>query len=241
MTHEHSGEGGIMDRSEKYLDKKCGDDEGARQRNFMLSLVKPKAERKKLNRRILHLGVNVIFCYRALDKVKPVQGKEPMKLGWQPETTSPLHYEMTARFLLGPGSDGVPTLIPDTPAERVHTKNPDQFRGWWDQGMQLTEDVGENMARWCAGENNEYRFPRGDHEGKTVEEAPLDYLMKLAESDKTTGRVRGLVEAEIRSRAVSAVQPEATGDACPACYLVGRHEDGCPVGSGDSVVAGNRG
>jgi len=151
MTHEHSGPGGVMDQSEQMLEKKCGDDWKARDKNLMLSLVKPKAQRKKLNAAIVQLGINAIMCYRAQDKIKPVRGGEPLKLGWQPETTSPLHYDMTVRFLLPPGCDGYPQFLPETDTEKLMVKMPDQFRELLKGKMQLSEDVGQKLAEWAAG------------------------------------------------------------------------------------------
>lgn len=152
MTHEHSGVGGVMDQVDAWLDDRCGDDEGKRKRLFLLAQVKPKAERKRLNARIVQLGVNAIFCYRALDKIKPVKGQDPEKLGWQPESTSPLFYEMTARFLLMPGADGKPSFNPEHEAEKLTVKNPEQFRGWFRDGLQLDEATGQRLAEWAAGD-----------------------------------------------------------------------------------------
>lgn len=154
MTHEHSGDGGVLDQSERYLRDRLGDDADkptARSKFLATSLIKPKRERKALNNAIVQLGVNAIFCYRAADKIKPVAGKEPEKLGWQAETTSPLVYEMTVRFLLTPGSDGRPVLQPPTDAERLSIKLPEQFRGWFRDGFQLDEALGARLADWAAG------------------------------------------------------------------------------------------
>lgn len=151
MTHEHSGEGGVMDQVDKYLDAKCGDDIKAREKNFMRAMVKPKGQRRTLTSRIVQLGINGVFCYRAHEKIKPVSGKEPENLGWVPETTSPLIYEMAQTFLLDPGSDGVPTFSTDKRAEGMLIKSPQQFRGWFKDGQRLDEDMGERMARWSAG------------------------------------------------------------------------------------------
>lgn len=151
MTHEHAGPGGVMDQSEAFLESKCGDDWKARERMQMLSFVKPKQQRKKLNAAIVQMGINAIFCYRAQEKIKPVRGGEPLKLGWQPETTSPLHYDMTARFLLPPGSDGYPSFLPETDTEKLMVKLPDQFRELLKGKVQLSEDIGEQLARWAAG------------------------------------------------------------------------------------------
>ena len=156
MTHEHSGIGGVLDQMDEYLDKKCGDDYGKRERHKMLAHAVPKAQRKMLNARIVQLGINAIFCYRAQDKIKPAEegssDRKPQKLGWQPETTSPLFWDMTVRFLLLPGSDGKPTLHPQLEAEKLSTKLPEFLRPLIQPGVQLTEDLGEKLARWAAGE-----------------------------------------------------------------------------------------
>lgn len=162
LTHEHSGPGGVMDQSEDYLQKHCGDDFGKRQRQLMLSLVRPKQQRKRLNAEIVRLGINAIFCYRATDKIKPMVGKEPEKLGWQPETTSPLHYEMTQRFLLTPGCDGVPSLSPENDAEKRMVKNPAQFRDLFKAGQALSEDIGQKLAEWASGAKPEKPAGNGD-------------------------------------------------------------------------------
>lgn len=200
MTHEHNGEGGVMDQSDTFLNDRCGDDYTKRKKQFMLSLVKPKGERKKLNSRIVQLGINAVFCYRAQEKFKPAKGGgEPEDHGWQPETTSPLHYDMMARFLLPPGSDGYPIIKSDNKYERLHTKNPEQFRGWWANGMQLTEDVGERMANWASGV---FRLPSGEHKDKAITDptVPPDYLEKLLGWDKASAILRREVEAELKRR-----------------------------------------
>lgn len=155
MSHEHDGEGGLLDQHESYLDRKCGDDWKARQAHSQLAWQKPKNARKRLNARILQLSdVVFLFGYRAQDKIKMVKGeKEPLQLGMQPITTSNLVYDMTLRVLLRPGSDGVPTIKGDTPAENVLVKSIDVFRGWKELNSQLSEDLGEKLARWAAGDS----------------------------------------------------------------------------------------
>jgi hypothetical protein len=152
MSFEHNGEGGVMDQAEAFLEKRCGDDWKMREKMLMLSLVKPKGDRKKLKRWIItHGQIVFILLYRATDKIKPVKGGEPLKLGWQPETTSDLPYEMTARFLLTPGSEGVPMITPEERAEIAQIKNPRQFKTLIKPGEQLNEDLGKRMARWAVG------------------------------------------------------------------------------------------
>jgi hypothetical protein len=198
MTHEHSGVGGVMDQVDAVLDAKLERElerdpdmpdwkrENFRKKNFMLSLVKPKTERKRLNARIVQLGINAIFCYRALDRIKPIPGKEPEKLGWQPESTSPLFYEMTARFLLKPGSDGRPSVNPEHEAERLAVKNPEQFRGWFKDGMQLDEALGQRLAEWAAG---------GTPANPTADAGRLPALLAAIEIAPDLAALKSLIES----------------------------------------------
>lgn len=154
MTHEHSGEGGVMDQIEAFLDKKCGDDYACRDKNNMLAHKIVKPARKELNNYITQAGregVNFIFCYRADEKVKPVKGEGIVNMGMTPETTSKLVYEMMAMFLLSAAADGKPIFNPSTPMEKVFTKLPIQFRDMLAAGEPLSETLGKKFAEWALG------------------------------------------------------------------------------------------
>lgn len=161
MTLEHDGDGGVLDQIETFLTAKAGDDWDKRNRYLMLANAKPKSERKKLNQFIVQHGDVVwILCYRAQDKTKPLKkgeksenGEKIVHLGWQPITTSPLVFDMTARFLLGPASEGKPTLNPSEEAEKMMIKNPRQFAGWVNPGQQINRELGKKMATWAAGDS----------------------------------------------------------------------------------------
>jgi hypothetical protein len=63
---------------------------------------------------LLQQPVNMIFCFRAKEKIKLVKrnGKtEPVELGWQAIAGEEFVYEMTDRFLLTPGCQGRPPSI----------------------------------------------------------------------------------------------------------------------------------
>lgn len=155
MTHEHSGEGGVMDLVDKFLDAKCGDDYQKREKMNMLAHKAPKAARKALNNYITQAGrsgANFIFCYRADEKVKPVQGQGIQNMGMTPETTSKLVYEMMAMFLLSAAADGKPIFDPKTPLEKMFVKLPVQFRDMLAAGEPLSEDLGEKFALWARGD-----------------------------------------------------------------------------------------
>ena len=183
LSAEHSGEGGLLDQMEAYLDKKeaqalAKNPNGyfSREAHHMASMKVPKEERKVLERRIDSLtDVVFILCYRAADKVKPRKkgeevptGEDKIKhLGWLPETTSTLFYKMTARFLLMPGADGKPVLQPETKEEKLVVKMPEMFKGWFKDGFQLDEAMGEKLARWHLGL---------DEEGKAAPVTPTTTL-----------------------------------------------------------------
>lgn len=153
MSDEHEGEGGLLDQMEQFLDERAGDDWKKREKLLATSQIEPKRARKKMDRRIRQLSASIVFilCYRAEQKLKFKAGSAPEQLGWQPTTTSKLPFSMTVRFLLAPGSDGVPTLMPTSPAEKLQIKNPEQFRGWFKEGDAISEEMGERMAQWARG------------------------------------------------------------------------------------------
>jgi energy-coupling factor transporter ATP-binding protein EcfA2 len=157
MTHEHSGQGGVLDQIEKFLEQKAGDNYREREKYNMLAHKKPKKDRKELNDFIIQAGrngVNFIFCYRADEKVKPVKGEGIQNIGMTPETTSKLVYEMMAMFLLSAAADGKPITNPATPLEKIFTKLPVQFRDMIAAGEPLSEDFGQKLAEWAKGSPN---------------------------------------------------------------------------------------
>lgn len=156
MTHEHSGDGGVLAQADAFLDKQCGTDFGKRERMKMLSYAAPKAQRKELNNFIVQAGSQaaMIFCYRAHQKMVMKQGEKPRDIGFQHETTSPLMYEMVQQFLLRPCCNGIPELRPSIPEELQIVKSPAQFAGWFGADTQLSEEIGEQFARWALGDES---------------------------------------------------------------------------------------
>jgi hypothetical protein len=152
MSHEHDGEGGVLDQIEDYLNEKAQDDWKKREKLLFAANIKPKTARKALNRRILQLtDIIWILCYRADDKIKPRKGEQPDNLGLQPITTSKLRYEMVVRFFFRSGSGGVPVLNTDNEHELRNIKMPRQFEGWFKPGERLSRLHGERLIRWAAG------------------------------------------------------------------------------------------
>jgi len=156
MSHEHEGAGGMLDLHEEILQRMAGDDGAKRERMKMLAWAKPKQLRRELINGLLQLGGNFIFCFRAKESSKPVKapgGKTIVeKVGFVPIAGDEFTYEMTANILLYPQSNGYPTWESDLVGERATMKLPEQFRGMFANGQQLSRSVGEAMARWAQGE-----------------------------------------------------------------------------------------
>lgn len=117
----------------------------------MTAWAKPKAERRRLISTILQLGINVVLCFRAKEKLKVIPGKAPMPLGWMPIAGEEFVFEMTVNMLLLPGSGGVPTWQPEEPGERAMIKLPEQFKAIFAERRPLDEKTGEALAKWAAG------------------------------------------------------------------------------------------
>lgn len=151
MSHEHEGPGGVLEMHEAELNRLAGNDYSKRQKWNFSAWVKPKQERRRLIGTILQLPVNVIFCFRAKEKLKIQSGRDPVNLGWQPIAGDEFVYEMTAKCFLLPGANGVPTWQSEFPGEMAMMKLPDQFRELFAQRQQLSEDIGQKIAEWAVG------------------------------------------------------------------------------------------
>ena len=152
MSHEHEGPGGYLETHEAELDRMAGSDYGKRKRMTFSAWIKPSAERRKLISEVLRMGVNAVFCFRAKEKLKLVTGKDPIQLGWQPIAGSEFIFEMTISALMYPGAEGVPNWEPDEAGERVMLKKPEKLAGVFKDGHQISEDTGEALAKWAAGD-----------------------------------------------------------------------------------------
>jgi hypothetical protein len=156
-SHEWEGEGGVLDLQEEEIKRLTRGDDDKRDRMKFASWARPKAEHGRFRQTIVRASVTTIICFRAKEKVElkaPQLGgkKEMVDLGWRPITADDLTYELMLRCLLPPGSDGKPRWTPEQKGEREVFKLPQQFRDLFpDDTVQLTENLGERMARWAVG------------------------------------------------------------------------------------------
>jgi hypothetical protein len=214
MSHEHEGEGGVLDMHEKELDKRAGNDWGKRERMTMLCWAKPKAERQRLINSILQMDANFIFCFRAKPKLKLEKGKEPESLGYQPISGDNFIYEMTLKCLLLPGANGVPSWQSNMIGEKAMMKLPEQFRALFatNPPPQLSEDIGEQLARWGAGGATSSPKAKAELPAKLDIETRLekctdvDTLRTLTEESRSLWKSMSKDEKERVSAAVKAAE-----------------------------------
>lgn len=144
ISHEHEGEGGVMDQHDTMVAEKG-------QNYDQIAWKKPKGDRTKLKHFILQQRCNWIFCFRAKQKIKPKRGGEPEDLGWQPLGAEELIFEMDLCALLYPGVDGRPKWKSPRMPEQQMMKLPGWWRALFASEPQLNPDIGEQLARWAAG------------------------------------------------------------------------------------------
>ena len=152
-SHEHAGDGGLLDWHEEELTRMAGDDWKKREKLTFSAWIKPKAAHKRFVNVLLQTRAHVILCFRAEEKIDIVRGengrmevvpkRSPAKGldGWIPIAEKNLPYEMLASFLLTAEAPGVPKPI----------KLEGQHRPLVPLDQQLDERVGAALAGWAAG------------------------------------------------------------------------------------------
>jgi len=162
MSHEHEGEGGLLDAHEAEVDRMAGANASHSKRESvkMLAWGKPKEARRRLVHEIQRLRIPTIFCYRAKTGVKLVRvtdaetGRtktEVVPQGFTPIAGDELVFEMTLNALLMPNSGGVATWESAEVGEKRMIKLPEQFKSLRERTKPLDEELGENFAKWARG------------------------------------------------------------------------------------------
>lgn len=154
MTHEHVGEGGYLERAEQKINRLAGDDYKKREAMKMLGWAEVGPLRTRMIEGIKQLDVNLIFCFRAKEKSKPVKtnGKtEVVAMGFMPIAGEELVFEMTVNCLLMPKANGVPTWRSDHVGERMMMKEPEQFKSIFQNEAPLSREIGRKLAEWAKG------------------------------------------------------------------------------------------
>lgn len=167
FSHEHAGDGGLLDWHEEELDRMAKDDWKRRESCSLSAWIKPKMSHKQMVQRLLQVRAHVILCFRAEQKIEMVRkdGRmeiQPKKIAsgfsdWIPIAEKNILYELTASFLLTPDAPGVPRPI----------KLQKQMREFVDLDKPLDEMVGQRMAMWASGSSSSgEQRPRGAEIGE---------------------------------------------------------------------------
>jgi hypothetical protein len=160
-SHEHAGEGGLLDMQEEEFQRMGGKDSVK-----MASWIRPKRAHKKMVSRLLQLRAHLILCFRAeqrVDMVKGADGKIQVVpkttlsgfSEWIPVAEKNILYELTASFLLTPDAPGHPKPI----------KLQQQMRPFFPLDQPITEESGRRLAEWARGGASAVPVPAGVAQG----------------------------------------------------------------------------
>lgn len=193
LSHEHEGEGGMIEWHDAELDRMAGDDYRKREAMTFTAWIKPKAARKQLLRKMLqYRDVVFILCFRADEQSKPVKvdGKtKVVQMGFMPIAGKPFVYEATVCALLLPAANGIPTWNPENVGERLMKKLPEQFRTVFNDGEPMSEKHGKALAEWHKGStpSNAPKQSGTQRPVKPIGERVTTFLSTLKTQDTVAG------------------------------------------------------
>lgn len=152
MSHEHAGEGGLLDWHDEELTKMAGQDWKKREACNLAGWIQPKHAHKQMVNALLQVRTHVILCFRAEPKIEAVRGADgkmtyrPKQTltgldGWVPVCEKNLPFELTASFLLVAERPGVPKPI----------KLQEQHKALFPLDRPITEASGRDLAAWATG------------------------------------------------------------------------------------------
>lgn len=149
MSHEWSGENGILDMQEQELDRMAGNDWKKRDQCKMSAWIRPKMAHKKFIQRLLRLKVPLICCLRGEEKTHVEVGDDGKKRVITDKFSTPLFdprfiFEMLINFECyakdGQGGYVIPRKITHPGVAPLLPKDNEQ----------LGIKHGELLAQWCA-------------------------------------------------------------------------------------------
>lgn len=161
LSHEHSGDGGLLDMQEAELDRMAGDNWGKREACKMAAWIKPKMAHKKFIQRLLRSKVPLICCLRGEEKThmeKDGQGKTKV---FTDQFSSPIFdprfiFELLVNFEMiavnGVGGFSIMRKITHPDIRGMVPKD----------GEQVTVRHGELLAQWCAAPGGSMSKLTGD-------------------------------------------------------------------------------
>jgi len=147
MTHEHTGDGGMLERQEQIASELSAKWKVPRDKTTWAAWAQAKGPHAKLVSYITRIKQPMIFNFRAKDKIKLIKkpdGKqEVVHIGYTPICVEQFDYEMSAMLILPPNSDGTPDK------ELSEIRGP--LRSIIHLGEQIDEAMGKRLAEWAKG------------------------------------------------------------------------------------------
>ena len=121
-SHEHAGEGGLLEWHDEELKRMAGDDYKKREACNMAAWIRPKTSHKAFVQRLLQVKAHLILAFRAEEKVEMVRDDNgKMKImpkksltgldGWSPICEKNLPFELTVSLLMTCDKPGYPKPI----------------------------------------------------------------------------------------------------------------------------------
>ena len=140
LSHEHEGEGGLLDYQVKEHKRLKGGDN-----TKFMSWINPKADHKKLVNAIVRCDSHLILCFRGREKMKMVKDRDgknvPVPMGIQPIGSDDLFYECDVLLHLEKNEAGDEGYY--RPAKRMLG-----LEKVLRHGDRVTEDLGRQLLAW---------------------------------------------------------------------------------------------
>jgi hypothetical protein len=210
ISHEHAGEGGLLDWHEEILDRMAGDDWKKRDANTMRAWIEPKMSHKKFLQHLLQVKAHLIFTMRAEEKVEiaRVDGKTVIRpkdgptgaQGWLPVCEKNFPFELTASFLLKADNPGYPIPI------KLEAQHRMMFGIGTPAGSlvqrPISRDTGVAIAAWA----------NGTHKMLPPSLSSILTAIKIAETMAQLDAVKpqaGLLTGDDKAKAVDAYKAKA--------------------------------
>lgn len=166
LSDEHEGEGGYLAMHDEDEPKMGG--------NKWAAWSRPSGSRRELVSGFQRIKVPLIFTFRAREKTKQV-GKKIVNIGFQPVAPAEILHALDLVCKLPPNAQGRADWNAATQEESFIIKKPESLLRYLRSGEVLTEDLGEEFARWALGDDAP---PRASREGgkRTPEQMVDDYI-----------------------------------------------------------------
>jgi energy-coupling factor transporter ATP-binding protein EcfA2 len=177
-SHLHEGKGGVLEWHAREVERIMAAWRCTEEKANIPAWNKPKTALRAFIDYFTQIDCHLIFCFKARDKIKIGNGKVAT-LGFMPIASEELVFELTAKVLLLPGADGVPTLQSNETGEKMMIKLPGYLRPIFTgaAGKPLDESVGEQLAMWAGGASTATPPTIADYDACT-DRAAFDALEK---------------------------------------------------------------